>query len=164
MNLKRTSKTGFVFQLSVREKKILFETLKLYPLVPATHHRLSKTARDRSEENQQLLDEALAEQRTANRRQLEALLNAPARLKKSGNSFRLQLTSSEMEWLLQVFNDIRVGSWLALGEPDEDQPPEITPENFRYAVAMEVSGAFQSVMLAALGEAESPEWLGAPPF
>ncbi|MBC8125636.1 MAG: hypothetical protein H8M99_00605 [Gloeobacteraceae cyanobacterium ES-bin-144] len=160
MNLKRTGKTGFVFQLSTREKQILFETIKLYPLVPATHHRLSKTAGDQSEENQWLLDESLAEQRTANRRQLEALLKDPARFKKSGSNFRLQLKAAEMEWLLQVFNDIRVGSWLALGEPDEDKPPAITPENFRYAVALEVCGAFQSVILAALGEAESPEWLG----
>ena len=159
MNLKRTGKTGFVFQLSAKEKQLLLETVKLYPLVPATHHRLSKTAAAQSEENQHLLEEALADQRAAHRRQLEALLAEPARFKQSGANFRLQLQASELEWLLQVFNDVRVGSWLALGEPDETKPPEITPENFRYAVALEVCGAFQSTLLAALGESESPEWL-----
>lgn len=163
MNLKRVGKTGFVFQLTAREKKLLFETIGLYPLVPATHHRLSKTTTNPSEENQRLLEESLAEQRAANRRELEALLHEPARLKKVGSSFQFRLKLSEMEWLLQVFNDVRVGSWLMLGEPNEDKPPEITPENFRYAVAMEICGAFQSVMLAALGESESPEWLGEPP-
>lgn len=158
MNLKR-GKTGFVFQLSLREKQILFETIKLYPLVPATHHRLSKAAAAQSEENQRLLEESLAEQRTANRRQLEALLNESGRFKKSGSNYRLSLKASELEWLLQVFNDVRVGSWLALGEPDEDKPPAITPENFRYLVAMEVCGAFQSVILAALGASESADWL-----
>lgn len=159
MNLKRAGKTGFVFQISGREKRILFETIKLYPLVPATHHRLSKAAGDQSEENQRLLEESLAEQRTANRQQLEALLNEPGRFKKSGSNYRLPLKAAELEWLLQVFNDVRVGSWLALGEPDEDKPPAITPENFRYLVAMEVCGAFQSVILAALGAPESAEGL-----
>ena len=160
MNLKRTGKGGLVFQLNAREKKILFDAIKLYPLVPATHHRLTKAAAAHSDENQHLLEESLAQQRTENRQQLEALLNDPGPWKKSGSSFRLQLQATEIEWLLQVFNDVRVGSWLMLGEPDEDKPPEITPENFQYAVAMEVCGAFQSALLAALGETESPEWLG----
>ena len=160
MNLKRTGKSGFVFHLSGREKQILLHTIQLYPLVPATHHRLSKTASAQSEENQRLLEESLAQHRTEKRQQLEALLKKAARLKKVNRTFRLRLKKAELEWLLQVFNDIRVGSWLALGEPDQDKPPEITPENFRYAVALEVCGAFQSVMLAALGEAELPEWLG----
>ena len=80
-------------------------------------------------------------------------------LTKSGSRFRLLLQPTEVEWLLQVLNDVRVGSWLALGEPDEDKPPDLTPENFRYAVAMEVCGAFQSALLAALGNAESPDWV-----
>lgn len=160
MNLKRAGKGGVIFQLNAREKRILFDAIKLYPLVPATHHRLTKSAAAQSDENQQLLEESLAQQRTENRQQLEALLNDPGRWKKSGSSYRLQLQAPEIEWLLQVFNDVRVGSWLMLGEPDEDKPPELTPENFPYAVAMEVCGAFQSTLLAALGETESPDWLG----
>lgn len=160
MNRKRIGKDGFVFQLSGREKQVLLEAIKLYPLVPATHQRLTKAAAAQSEENQHLLEESLAQQRAEHRKQLEALLNEPERFKKSGNVFRLQIKATEVEWLLQVLNDVRVGSWLRLGEPDEDKPPEITPENFRYAVAMEVCGAFQSVLLAALGETESPDWLG----
>lgn len=160
MNFKRTGPGGVLIQINAREKRILFDAVQLYPLVPATHHRLTKAAAAQSAENQQLLEESLAQQRTENRRQLEALLNDPGRWKKSRSSFRLQLQATEIEWLLQVFNDVRVGSWLRLGEPDEDKPPELTPENFHYAVALEVCGAFQSALLAALGETESPEWLG----
>jgi hypothetical protein len=159
MKLRRTTKDDFVFQLSAREKQILFETINLYPLVPASHHRLTQAAAAHSDENQRLLEESLAEQRTENRRQIEALLKSPERLQKSGKSFHLQLKATELEWLLQVLNDIRVGSWLELGEPDEDKPPKLTPENFRFIVAMEACGAFQSVLLAALGESESPDWL-----
>lgn len=160
MKLERKDQDRFVFRLSAREKDLLFETLKLYPLVPAPHHRLTKTAAHQSDENQRLLEEALAEQRAENRRQLEAMLNAPERLKQSGKSFLLQLQMAEVNGLLQVLNDVRVGSWLELGEPDEDKPPHITGENFRYALALEVCGVFQSVLLAALGETESPDWLG----
>lgn len=159
MKLERTAPDDFLLRLSAREKQIFFDTLKLYPLVSATHHRLTKAEDAQSAENQLLLEESLAQHRTENRRQLEAMLTDPERLKKSGAGFRLQLKVTDIDWLLQVLNDVRVGSWLHLGEPDEDKPPEITPENFQYALAMEVCGAFQSALLAALGDTESPDWL-----
>jgi hypothetical protein len=159
MKLRRTPKGNFTFQLSAREQQRLFEIIRLYPLVPASHHRLTRTALTPSDENQRLLETSLAEQRAENRRQIEALLRAPERLRKVAQGFHLQLTTGELDWLLQILNDIRVGSWLALGEPDENKPPELTPENFHYALAMEVSGLFQSVLLAGLGETESSEWL-----
>jgi hypothetical protein len=159
VKIQRPAPDRFVLQLSSREQKLLFETIKLYPLVHASHHRLTRAANAQSEENQRLLEASLAEQRTENRRQIEALLNDPHRLQKRGRSFHLELKPGECEWLLQVLNDIRVGSWIELGEPDEDQPPPITGDNFRFAVALEVCGAFQSLLLAALGETESPEWL-----
>lgn len=159
MKVERSATDGLLLRLSGREKQIFFDTVKLYPLVSATHHRLTKAADAQSADNQLLLEESLAQQRTENRQQLEILLNDPERLKKSGASFRLQLKATELDWLLQVLNDVRVGSWLVLGEPDDDKPPEITPENFRYAVAMEVCGAFQSALLAAMGDTESQDWL-----
>lgn len=159
MKLERKHRDGFLFRLSAREKDLLFETIKLYPLVPAQHHRLTKTAAHQSDENQRLLEEALAEQRAENRRQIEAMLQTPERLKQSGKSFLLQLPMAEVNGLLQILNDVRVGSWLELGEPDEDKPPQITADNFRYALALEVCGVFQSFLLAALGETESPDWL-----
>jgi hypothetical protein len=159
VKLLRANKSSFVFQLDSREKDLLLETLKLYPLVPASHHRLTKAAAQ-SDENQRLLEESLAEQRTENRRHVEALLNTPGRWKPSGKKFLLKVQFAEMEWLLQALNDVRVGSWIALGEPDDTKPPQLTPENFRYLVTMEVCGAFESLLLAAFGETESPDWLG----
>jgi hypothetical protein len=150
---------GFVFQLAAREKDLLFEMLQHYPLVPVGHQRLTRAAAAQSDENQRLLEESLAEHRAANRRQVEALLKTPERFVKRSRGLLLTLATAEVECLLQVLNDIRVGSWLALGEPDESRPPEITPENFRFAVAMEVCGAFESVLLAAFGETESPDWI-----
>lgn len=159
MTLKRTGKNSLVFAMNEAEREIFRKTLQLYPLVPATHHRLSKGTGTQSEENQRLLEEALAQQRAGNRQQLDALLNDPVRFKQVGDTFQLRLKAAELEWLLQVFNDIRVGCWLRLGEPDEDKPPIVTPENIRYGLAMEVCGMFQSALLAAFGETEAPDWV-----
>ena len=161
MKLLRTGKKGLVFQFTEREKQLLLETLKLYPLVPATHHRLSKEAKgEAAEENQRMLEEALAEQRRENQRQVRALMNEPDRFRELEDGFELALAPAHVEWLLQVLNDVRVGSWLLLGEPEQGQEPKVTKQNARYLLALELCGLFESLLLAALGVEESPQWLG----
>ena len=53
-----------VFHLHPRERMLLQEVLQLYPLVPSGHQKLDRHGLDATLiEGQQLLDEALAEQR-----------------------------------------------------------------------------------------------------
>ena len=157
MKLIRGDKDRFTFGISKREKDLLFQILQLYPLVPPAHHRLSKSdERQAHEENQRLLEEALAEQRRENRRHLLAMLNEPTRFRETESGMRFTLTASEMEWLLQVLNDVRVGSWLALGEPEELDIPEVTQTNAPYVLAMESAGYFESALLDALGVKNPP--------
>jgi hypothetical protein len=161
MKLLRAGKAGHVFYLSQGEKQLLLETLQLYPLVPATHHRLSKSHNARqSDDNQSLLEEALAEQRQENRRQVLVMLNDPQRFRELKSGFELTLTPAQVEWLLQVLNDVRVGSWLALGEPEPGEIPDVAEHDPKYLLAMELCGAFESGLLAALGVSESPKWAG----
>jgi hypothetical protein len=161
VKLFRAGKNGHVFHLGQREKQLLLETIKLYPLVPASHHRLSKSHNARqSDEDQRLLEEALAEQRLENRRQVLVMLTEPQRFRETKSGFELTLTPSQVEWLLQVLNDVRVGSWLALGEPEHGEEPAVTEQNAKYLLAMELCGLFESVLLAALGVSESPQWAG----
>ncbi|MCX8090979.1 MAG: hypothetical protein N3I86_08610 [Verrucomicrobiae bacterium] len=151
----------FVFRLSRREHGLLVETLRLYPLVPPAHHRLSREGRAPSlVESQRLLDEALAEQRAAHRRQVQAFLSDPERFRPVDNALELRLAPAEIEWLLQVLNDVRVGAWLALGEPEQGAEPPVTGDNARYHFALAMSGWFESELLAALGVQESPDWVG----
>lgn len=157
----RTDKDSCVFQLSQREKQLLLVTLQLYPLVPAAHHRLSKDGQGpNAEDNQQLLEAALAEQRQENRKQVLAMLNEPQRFRETDGALELTLTPAQIEWLLQVLNDVRVGSWLALGEPEPDEEPDVTEPDVKYHIVLQVCGMFQSALLAALGVKESPEWAG----
>jgi hypothetical protein len=154
MKLVQATKTRLVFHLGQREKRSLVQVLKLYPRVPSAHHVLSKSGRlPDAEGNQQLLNEALAEQRADNKRQLQALLADPRRFTHTETGGRLSLKHTETEWLLQVLNDIRVGSWVILGSPD-NKPAELTPANAPHFLAMEMAGYFQMQLLEAL-EAET---------
>jgi len=157
----RSNNNGLVFQLGRREKLLLLATVELYPLVPASHHQLSSEGGgSKADENQRLLEEALAEHRMENRRQVQAMLAEPRRFRETKTGFELRLKSSEVEWLLQVLNDVRVGSWLILGEPEQGKEPEITKQNAKYLLAIDLCGLFESALLAALGIRESPQWAG----
>jgi hypothetical protein len=161
VKLLRAGKNGHVFHLGQREQQLLLEILKLYPLVPASHHRLSKEGEaPNADENQRLLEDSLAEQRQENRRQVLAMLNEPQRFRETKSGSELRLMPSQIEWLLQVLNDVRVGSWLALGEPEQDEEPQLTKQSVKYQLAMDMCGLFESALLAALGVGESPRWAG----
>ena len=149
MKLIRASKAKLFFHLGQREKRLLEQVLRLYPRVPPAHHALSKSGRlpDR-EENQRLLDEALAEQRADNRRQLQALLADAARFAPRETGCRFWLARSEVEWVLQVLNDIRIGSWVILGSP-EGKLESLDARTARDFWAMEMAGYFQMQLLAA---------------
>lgn len=142
----------FVFHFDLREKRLLHDLLSLYPLIPASHHRLTKSGDPAAHGDQQLLEEALAEQRQENKRQVDAMLNEKGRFRRRKTGFDLALSADELEWLLQVLNDVRVGSWVLLGEPDEMHGKDVilTEQNARYFWSMELSGMFQAAFLQAL--------------
>ncbi len=161
MKLVRADKERFTFSLAAREKKFLLAILGRYPLVSGSHHRLSQGGRWRAQsEDQQLLDEALAARRRENRERIVAMLNEPGRFRKVGGAIELSLGAEEMNWLLEVLNDVRVGAWLALGEPEEPLPREINETNAPYVFAMEGAGMLESALLAAFGIRERKSWGG----
>lgn len=155
MHLLKREGDHCVFEIAKREKRLLLEILKYYPLIPVSHHQVTKTnSPEKMKSNQRLLEEALAEHRAENKKQLEAMLAEEGRFKPVKLGFHLALNAHQTEWLLQVLNDIRVGSWLVLGQPDEksDKSGNVTTENARYLVIMEASAYFEAVLLGALEE------------
>jgi hypothetical protein len=142
----------FTFQISKREKQLLFDILALYPLLPGFVQPLSKTA-DPAEiqADQRLLEESLAAHKRENKKRLVAIMNEMNRFQENAGGGRFTLSSDQMEGLLQVLNDIRVGSWQKLGSPDAAQKKviELNQQNARSAWAMEVAGLFQMALLAA---------------
>ena len=141
------------FQLNERERDALVQILQTYPVLPPAHQPVSKELKKAQVlEYQHLLDEALAEQRAANQRQLHAWLAAPGRFRKTKPGLRLKLERADSEWLFQVLNDVRVGHWLRLGSPEigEVNPESLAPELVPAWVAMQLSGFFQVSLLEAL--------------
>jgi len=151
VKLLRASRHRLTFLLASQEKQVFGQLLELYPRILPAHHRVSKSASSpHPEESQRLLDEELAEQRAAHKKQIRTLLNHPERFEPAEKGeWRLSISRTEGEWLLQVLNDIRVGSWLNLGSP-EDIRAAFNDNTAADFWAMEVSGFFQIQLLGAL--------------
>jgi hypothetical protein len=149
MKLLRSARGRLVFHLSRRERPLLLAVLERYPCIPPAHHRLSRKAPTAdADANQQLLEEALAEHRAERLQQLRALLADPKRWRELPTGAELTLSGGDLEWLLQVLNDVRVGSWVLLGSPE--RPVEVVNEETTpYLWAMEVAGFFQMQLLHA---------------
>jgi hypothetical protein len=133
--------------LSRRELRLFRDLLSIYPCVPRAHARLTHQATlPEADANQQLLEEALAAQRAIVRRQLALMFED------------LRLSESEVEFLLQALNDIRVGNWIQMGSPDTwPDPFEADDRQAPHGWAMEAAGFFQSQILNGLEGGETPE-------
>jgi hypothetical protein len=147
VKLIESSKEKWLFHLGRREKQLLLDLLRFYPCIPPAHHRVTKTAQ-LEPSTQQLLDEALAEHRAGNKRLINAFISTPARWAEHQSGWRLSLSAEELEWLLQVLNDIRVGSWIAIGSPETDLG-DLTEKTAPHLWAMEISGSFQIALMRA---------------
>jgi len=157
VKLIRATKSSFLFQLGKREKILLTQVLRLYPRIPPATFRLSKSGKlPDAEDNQRLLDESLAEQREANRKTLDAFLSNPRRFTETETGSRLSILRSELEWLLQILNDVRVGSWIILGSPEQAMEFKLLNEKTAADFwAMEMSGQLQMRFLEALEKREA---------
>jgi hypothetical protein len=152
VKLTRAIGDQLVYQMGAREKALLLEVLKLYPLVPIAYQKVTKSIEGATiKEAQSLLDEALAEQRQANKKQLQSLLADERRFEPCPGGYHFKLNRSQREWLLQILNDIRVGSWITLGSPDELKAAKTkpAPQNARFLIAMDACAFFQMALMSA---------------
>jgi len=152
MKLLQVHDDVFVFRFNPGEKQALLSTLKNFPALPPSPHRLSKSTLLATAENQRLLDESLAAQRAQNQKQVAALLLKPERLKRVANNWQFTVTRPEIEILLQVLNDVRMGSWAALGCPDLDREDGVTinEETLPHVLRMELAGHLEEFFVMAV--------------
>ena len=149
MKLLRVENERYFFQLGHDEKALFEFLLRLYPVIPSTHQALSKSPANK-DENQRLLDEALAEQRKENKQHVETLLKDAGHFNETEAHVEMNLTAGEIEWLLQVLNDVRVGHWILLGSPEEHPQFDPDAENAAYVLTMGFAGNFQMDLLMAI--------------
>ena len=159
MNFINHQNGRYVFEMSGQEKALLLAILKLFPLSPLNHPRRQLSADPDApvvRENQHLLTEALREQQAHNSRWI-AKWQEPGRFEPGETGFQLKLTRAEMEELLQVLNDVRVGSWMALGSPEMEEAAELMSrdENRMHWHRLKLADVFQMFFLDAISQAES---------
>jgi len=66
-------------------------------------------------------------------------------------SWDLALNAADIEHLLQILNDVRVGLWIQLGRPhpDQDNPPPKTEAAMRAQMLIHFCGEWQYVLIHA---------------
>ena len=152
MTLLKVSAESFVFLAEPAEKESWCDLLKLYPLQ-------SSAIQPEDQGNaveQELLLESLASQRRGNARELALLQTGQRGFVREGNLYKLTLKPGQVETLLQILNDLRVGSWQALGCPDQLTRKHLKPTetSVRHVWVMELAGHFQMALLEACAAVE----------
>ena len=103
-----------------RERDLFLEILGFYPCAAAARPLLSRHSEiPDAEAAEHLLEEALAEQREENHRLLQQFMLDFERCQPQPGGLKLGLSEADVEWLLQVLNDVRVGSWIKIGSPED---------------------------------------------
>ena len=153
MKLVRQIKSGWKYELNQGEGDCLRSLLQQFPITADTHAQISRTDADpKSNEREKLLNESQAEHRKELKKQATNLL-AAGKFKRGEEGYLLTLNLEEREILLQILNDIRIGSWHVLGEPEElepEKPPQTEKEMVFYNL-MNLAGYFEVAFLHAYG-------------
>ncbi len=140
----------FVFHLSRRERAMLTHVLRLFPVGSGPVAPLSISSEVGAlAEHEQALGEALAEQRVEHKRLVDAFLGEDGRFAADKQGYRLRLPGTQLDWLLRVLNEVRVGLWIKLGRPKDLGVVALSGE-IEAIVAMELCSFFQMRFLAAL--------------
>ena len=106
------------------------------------------------------LDESwLQESLSAHVAELRSTLDALVQSGRTADRHRsqgicLNVPAADLEKLLQILNDIRVGSWIQLGCPSQEELAEREPASPRFLFAMEFSGWVQGHILKALSNSD----------
>jgi hypothetical protein len=148
MKLLTQSKHGWRYQLSEVETQLLRNLLKWFPTTAAVAVRITKTDTDpKAAEREKLLNDSLAEHREELRRKARPLMGGD-RLNLRSGRYVLSVGLDDRETLLQILNDIRIGSWRALGQPEDLDPPPNPSEGERaHHSLMNFAGYFECMLL-----------------
>jgi hypothetical protein len=145
MRLVKRSKGNWQYALKQNEFDLLCHLMKNFPYTESVPSKISKTDKaPKSVEREILLNESMAEHRKELKRQAVGLLIGD-KLKKSEKRHLLTLTAEGREIMLQILNDIRVGCWHSLSEPEnmELDETDCLPQKRRCHGLMNLAGYFE---------------------
>ena len=157
MKLLKTSPAGFLYFLNPTELQLLVTVLQKFPFTQEISSQISRLSYDpQAVERAKLLNDSLAEHRRELAQSARNLV-APDRLRPWKKGHLLTLTSADREILLQILNDIRVGCWHSLGQPEEleSKNPDMTDQEFAWRNLMHLSGYFEHHLVENNGEIDT---------
>jgi hypothetical protein len=145
MKLVKQRGESWQYELNQVEADLLKQLLKHFPFTNYVPVKISKVDADpKSIEREKLLNESLAEHRKELKRQTSNLISTE-KLKTGKEGHLLTMSAEEREVLLQILNDIRVGCWRALGEPEnmDLHKPRDTKQAQAHQHLMDLAGYFE---------------------
>jgi hypothetical protein len=152
MKLIERTADRLVFGLGSREKTFLERLLSYYPILPDASPRLTREPVTELAEADLLLQDALREQKLELSGWLRLHLAEGEALRRSPTGWRLSLHAADIERLLQIFNELRVGAWTKLGCPEslDNESLSNLPGAVPFFAIMTLAGQFQMNFLHAL--------------
>lgn len=158
MRLQGAEEGRFRFRFETTEREWFKRILELYPV---QHAPLTPIATDAGAN--ELLEKALQEDRQKLRENAETLLKSGSLEidAKFNEYWNLTLNAEQIEELLQILNDVRVGLWAQLGRPEVGaEVTFLAPQSediVRKHMIMHVCGAWQGALMGAVdgGEADA---------
>jgi hypothetical protein len=149
MKLVRQKDGVWQYHLAQNEADILVGLLNKFPFTKIDPVKISKTDKHpKAREREKLLNESLAEHRKELKKSALDLIR-PDKFKQLEKGWLMTLSSENRETMLQILNDIRVGSWRALGEPEElhTNTPKTDAKDLAYRSLMDLAGYFECALL-----------------
>jgi len=145
MKLVRQTDEDWHYLLDENEFIVLQALLEKFPFTDPVRGKITKTdGEPKTRDREKLLNESLAEHRKE-LQEMAGHLIAPEKLQHQGKDFEMILSPDERETLLQILNDIRIGCWHALGQPDKLEPKseQLSEEELANFSLMNVAGYFE---------------------
>jgi len=139
------------YELNQVEADLLKLLLKNFPFAGHVPVKISKADADpKSIERETLLFESLAEHRKELKQRARNLI-AAVKLIPGEKGHLLTLRAPDREILLQILNDVRVGCWRALGEPEilDLVKPDSSPQELPRHQLMNLAGYFEHHLVGA---------------
>lgn len=155
MKVIRQQDGHFEIRMDEEEWVALSDLLAQYPLTPPDHHSLnSKTNPDPDlVESDQWLRDSVSNHHLDRENQIKQWIQRVQPVEKGNHlEYQVSFAPERADWLIEILNDLRVGSWKALNCPTPEALSEQSwkSEDWPKLWTMEASGMYQSILLKAL--------------
>ena len=145
MKLAKQTPKGFQYELDGEDAESLRFLVKQFPISAFSLSNISKTdSGSNAEEREKLINDSLRAHQTQLKHKARQLVMRE-KFKKSDGKQLYHISLQARETMLQILNEIRVGSWRILGEPEnlEASVFRLTEDKFKYYHFMHLAGYFE---------------------